>query len=305
MSISHFFSHAKLLLTGEYLVLLGARAFALPLRFGQSITLDERSNNGLLYWKALEYDKNWFSALIQVRDLSVIESSDLQVVNRLIKILRAAREINAHFLENSLGYIVTTNLNFKREWGLGTSSTLISNIAWWANIDPFALHWKVSRGSGYDIACSRETQPLIYSLEGHHPVINRMIYAPPFIEHIYFVYLGKKQDTARSIQRIEWNKEKYADEIARISQITEIFATTPDIKTAIDLMEEHEQIISEIIRQTPVKAGLFPDFPGTMKSLGAWGGDFVMVLSGMPKQQVYDYFMKRGLETIFMLKEMI
>ena len=33
------------------------------------------------------------------------------------------------------GFKVTTKLDFPKNWGLGTSSTLINNIAQWAQVD--------------------------------------------------------------------------------------------------------------------------------------------------------------------------
>ena len=51
--MNYFKSNGKFLLTGEYLVLKGAVALALPLKLGQSMnveTLD--SDEGLIYWNA-------------------------------------------------------------------------------------------------------------------------------------------------------------------------------------------------------------------------------------------------------------
>jgi hypothetical protein len=52
-----------------------------------------------------------------------------------------------------MGYNITTHLNFPKKWGLGTSSTLINNIAQWLQIDAFTLLNNSFGGSGYDIAC--------------------------------------------------------------------------------------------------------------------------------------------------------
>ena len=43
-------------------------------------------------------------------------------------------------------------MNFDKNWGLGSSSTLINNISSWAKINPYDLLWSISKGSGYDIA---------------------------------------------------------------------------------------------------------------------------------------------------------
>jgi hypothetical protein len=64
----------------------------------------------------------------------------------------------------------------------------------------------------------------------------------------------------------------------------------------------HEIILSDILELETVKERLFSDFKGTIKSLGAWGGDFVMVLS---KENPTHYFHLKGYETILTYDEMI
>ena len=51
------------------------------------------------------------------------------------------------------------------------------------------------------------------------------------------------------------------------------------------LIEEHESVISSILKREPI-ANRFPSFPGTAKSLGAWGGDFAMFVSGHEPEEV-------------------
>lgn len=304
-TVNQFFAHGKLLLTGEYLVMVGAKALALPLRFGQTLTVYKTASKGILMWNALQYNKVWFSCTFQLSDLSVLETTDIHVSNRLQTILIAAKKLNASFLNTSQGYKITTNLNFNREWGMGTSSTLLANIAQWAEVNVYTLHWSVSDGSAYDIACSRETSPLIYTVEDKKPFVKTLSFNPPFKDNIYFVYLGRKQDTANSIRQFDCDKEKFVKEISRISDITELFVNANSIQQAELLIEEHEKILSCILCDPPVKETLFSDFPGAIKSLGAWGGDFVMALSRIPKPQVYSYFRKKGMVTVFTYAEML
>ena len=50
-----FYANGKLLLTGEYLVMNGAKAVALPTNKGQSLSVKYRpSNNPKLYWKSYD-----------------------------------------------------------------------------------------------------------------------------------------------------------------------------------------------------------------------------------------------------------
>ncbi len=304
-TVNQFFAYGKLLLTGEYFVMVGAKALALPLRFGQTLTVYKMASKGILFWNALQYNKVWFSCTLQLSDLAVLETTDMQVSSRLQLILQAAKKLNPSFLNISQGYKITTNLNFNREWGFGTSSTLLANIAQWAEVNVYTLHWSVADGSAYDIACTRERQPLIYTVEERKPFVRMLSYNPPFRDNIYFVYLGNKQDTAQSIKGFDCDKDKYATEIVRISEITEFFVNASSVAEASTLIEEHENIVSAVLGMSPIKERLFNDFPGAVKSLGAWGGDFVMAVSDIPKPQVYAYFRRKGLQTVFSFDEVL
>jgi hypothetical protein len=52
---------------------------------------------------------------------------------------------------------------------LGTSSTLINNIAQWFGIDAYELLWKSFGGSGYDIASAQHNKPIVYQLQRANP----------------------------------------------------------------------------------------------------------------------------------------
>jgi len=67
-------------------------------------------------------------------------------------------------------------------------------------------------------------------------------------------------------------------------------------------MEKHQAIMSDVLEMLTVKEQLFHDFKGVVKSLGAWGGDFVMVLS---KENPKEYFISKGFETILTYDEMV
>ncbi|HQF48729.1 MAG TPA: GHMP kinase, partial [Flavobacterium alvei] len=67
-------------------------------------------------------------------------------------------------------------------------------------------------------------------------------------------------------------------------------------------LEEHEAEMSTILEMQTIKESLFPDFDGVIKSLGAWGGDFVLVLSD---ENPVEYFNEKGFKTIVSYKDMI
>ncbi len=70
-------------------------------------------------------------------------------------------------------------------------------------------------------------------------------------------------------------------------------------------MDQHEQLISSVIGRETVKKLLFPDFDGSIKSLGAWGGDFVLACTYLPASAVQNYFTQKGFETVIPYNEMI
>src|SRR5690606_27732669 len=147
-----FYSHGKLLLTGEYFILAGATGLALPTVFGQSLKISP-STDRLIRWKSFdENGKTWFESSFNPEDFSSPNKD--KVTATLSKILQEAKNLNPHFLVEEYGKNIETRLEFSRHWGLGSSSTLINNIAQWAEVDPFILLEKSFGGSGYDIAAA-------------------------------------------------------------------------------------------------------------------------------------------------------
>ena len=84
-------------------------------------------------------------------------------------------------------------MNFNKNWGLGSSSTLINNISQWAEVNPFNLLWSVSNGSGYDIASSLSNGPIIYKLMNNKPIYDFIEFKPLFHQNLFFVYMNKKK----------------------------------------------------------------------------------------------------------------
>ena len=80
------------------------------------------------------------------------------------------------------------------------------------------------------------------------------------------------------------------------------FLKAKSTKDLDKIIIEHERIISSIIKLKPVKQNLFSDYFGQVKSLGAWGGDFVLVTGN---EDTPKYFQQKGFETILSYKKMI
>lgn len=300
-----FYSNGKLLITGEYLVLNGAKSLALPTKFGQSLVVSPIEEKKII-WTSLDADKSiWFETELTFEDILTSKNFEEEhpIKHTLVEILHQANLQNPNFLTSEKGYKIETELTFPRNWGLGTSSTLINNIAQWLEIDAFELLRKSFGGSGYDIACAQHNSAIIYQLsEDEKPIVEVVNFDPNYYQNIYFVYLNQKQNSRRAIQNY-MNKQQFLHKKTdTISEITHRVLHSESLQITTELLQHHEIILSDILEIETVKERLFSDFKGTVKSLGAWGGDFVMVLS---EENPTHYFMSKGFETILTYEEMI
>lgn len=269
-----FHSNGKLLLTGEYVVLDGAMALAIPTKYGQSLLVESSEKQGLQWTSLDEKGAAWFEETFDLKDFTASNSKNKYSIT-LSKILREARNLNPDFLSNSKGIQVQTTLDFPRNWGLGTSSTLINNIAQWAHVDAFTLLAKSFGGSGYDIAAAQNNFPILYQLKDGTPKTQQAQLPWDFKESLFFVHLNKKQDSKKGIAHYR-NTEVSKTTIQQISNISNQLLQCHSLSEFEKLMNLHEDIISKTIQLPTIKSQLFPNYPNTIKSLGAWGGDFVL-----------------------------
>lgn len=293
-----FYSNGKLLITGEYLVLDGASALAIPTKKGQSLTVKASDKKGIHWTSFDELGNAWFEANFKLSD--TVSEKENKILFQLLQILREAQRLNPSFLKNT-NVEVSTTLDFPRNWGLGTSSTLINNIAQWAEVDAFTSLKNSFRGSGYDVAAAQFNTPIIYRLANEKPVINEVNLNWNFQEELFFVHLNQKQDSKKGIENYKTKIISEA-EINRISEISKALLNCSSLDQFEVLINTHEKIISEIIGLPTVKEKLFSDYPKTIKSLGAWGGDFVMA-TGNKLDKLY--FKEKGYTTIVSFNEMI
>ena len=194
-------------------------------------------------------------------------------------------------------------MTFPKKWGLGTSSTLINNIAQWLEIDAFKLLNNSFGGSGYDIACAQNNTPVSYQLKQGKPKVEVVHFNPNFTDTIYFVYLNKKQSSKTAIANYQKNKTTDIEKnITKIDKITQEIIHAQNSTIMAAAIARHEAIMSTILETPTVKENLFFDFMGEIKSLGAWGGDFIMVISDV---NPVTYFASKGFKTIIPYKDMI
>lgn len=291
----HFHANGKLLLSGEYFVLDGALALAVPTKQGQSLIVEEQESFAHISWESLDAEGNtWFKALFSARDLDLISTSDDAMARRLQQILEAAQRQNPSFLP--YGAIIKTELEFPREWGLGTSSTLLYTIAEWANIDAYQLLFETFGGSGYDLACAGADSAIFYRLDDKKPVFHNFPFQPIFIDNLYFVYLDKKQNSREGIAHYRKKVKDAPELVQKISALTEKMSRASNLSEFEAILKTHETIVSETLEMKRAKDLYFSDYWGEVKSLGAWGGDFVLVTSEKSQKETTTYFAEKGFE---------
>jgi len=297
-----FYSNGKLLLSGEYAILDGALGLAIPTSYGQSLQVTPTSS-GVLEWTSLdENNHSWFSATFDLANLKVVATSDEAMSKTLANLLLEANAQNPLLLTDSDGFEITTQLTFPRSWGLGTSSTLINNLSQWGRVDAYQLLWNAFGGSGYDIACAQHNSPITYQLVEGKPKVETIAFDPIFKDSLYFVHLNQKQSSKEAIANYKNRQFDRPQLIKEISSITNRMMESSTLAGFESLMAEHENLLGEVLQQQPVKQLLFPDYFGVIKSLGAWGGDFVLATGD---EKTISYFKDKGYPTIIPYSRMI
>ena len=303
-----YYYHGKLLLTGEYYVLDGATALAVPTKLGQRFIVSDLADDTAAETEWTIYypersDSRYLTIEPQDWQLTV-DSRKGQVHATLMQILKSAQELGTDSRGALQGKQVKCYLEFPANWGLGSSSTLISFLAEYLGVNPYALLAGSFGGSGYDLACANAVGPLLYRRSDAHPEVTPLNWQVDWLDQTYFVYLNRKQNSREGIAT--YRKAPPSPEtLAAITALT--LALTDDslhLRAAARLVHQHERLIAETLNLQPV-GELFADFKGTVKSLGAWGGDFVWVLSEEPAAAVEQYFKLRGYNTFLTYRKMM
>ncbi len=276
---------------------------ALPARLGQRMEMKTGSGSEVV-WKALNKEgAEWFSANIDLMGFDVIKTSDEVIAEKLRSILIQACRENSDFLSKWKKYRITTQLEFPRSWGLGSSASLINLIAQWAEANPFMMYFELESGSGYDIAASLADGPIRYTYTGEALNIEEVDFDPPFKDGLFFIPLGAKADSASAVRSFLKKSVKKAD-VLQASKLTDAFLQAKSQSQFNDLIDRHEALLSRILSTPPVKERLFPDYPGAIKSLGAWGGDMILA-SANGSFDTTEYFKTKGYETIIPYEDLV
>ncbi len=270
------FSPGKLMLTSEYVALDGALVLSVPTTYGQDFFYEERSDvKNRIFWKTFEEGKLWLEAEIDYSSWTIISTNNSEAATFIVKVLKNVQQLSSIRFSSDNSYRLESNIQFPRNYGLGSSSTLMANLSKWAEIDAYLLNEMSLGGSGYDIAVAMEMSPVLYSNLNGKRTVEKVEYKPSFSDELIFIHLNAKQDSREGISLYK-SLEKpngFADEFSKLT--IEIF-NTGKIDAFSNLMNYHETTLSKFLKIPTVKQKFFEDCPEFVKSLGAWGGDFVM-----------------------------
>lgn len=281
------------MLFGEYLVLNGSDCVAFPLKFGQ--TLSVAKSEGIV-WESYSKHGMWFSASMS-SDFTILKTNNeevAEILQRLFRVIHTEQpqlDFHQHFKAEA---------NFELNWGLGSSSTLISLLSQWSGVDVRKLLDVSFGGSGYDVACATATAPILYA----NGTIKKEFHLPKSItDNMLFIYLGNKQNSREEIKR--YKKETITQEqVDQLNTAIEMALQTDVIDVFEQQLDCSEELISSIIKTEKLKQRLFPDYSYSVKSLGAWGGDFFLA-TYRDLETAKRYFQGKGYTTLFTYQELI
>ena len=296
-----YYAHGKLLLTAEYFVLRGAKAIALPLKYGQHMVVALGMKEGILDWNAFSPNGLWFACELTLPGFEIVSTTDEAKAVVLQRIFQTIQQLKPEF-EITSSLDVQTRTTFNKEWGMGSSSTLIANLASWSGVDAFRLNELIFNGSGFDIACATANSPILYT-KGKMPELVTLNY--PFADKLYFVYSGKKKATQNEVIRFLNEGGIDREPIAQMNKLTEQIVRAESLAEFQQLIGEHEKVVSELLDVPTIKSTNFPDFPGEIKSLGAWGGDFYLAATELSESDVRTYFQRKNLSVVFRWEELV
>lgn len=282
----------KLLISGEYVILDGAWGYAVTTNYGQLLQAD-LTEDDWIHWESFDHKGGrWFKCSYSLSKNKITDTTDDAVSDRLLAILQSIGK----------GCNIRVHLDFPANWGLGSSSTLVACVARAFGLDPYELLRKTFGGSGYDVAVGMHARSLFYRLQNGMPEVRFHKWRPAFSEELFFVHLNEKRNSRDAIKSYNQHKDRSNCLIEDMSDLTEAMISTDDRKEFESLTRTHEKIIAGLISQPRIREERFHDYPHEIKSLGAWGGDFIMAV-GEPNDK--NYFRDKGYRTILSFEEMV
>lgn len=307
MQEKSYYKHGKLLLIGEYFVLDGATALAVPTRRGQRFTVSgpEAAPPTELHWIMVDHSGTETRRIVLPRDAwTTVTPSQDPVTDRLRQLFRAAEELRPGCTAVLPGSRIRCELEFPADWGLGSSSTLVGFLAEHLGVNAYALLERTFGGSGYDLACADATGPLLYQRDGTSPKLQEYDWSPEWLGTTYFVHLNRKQNSRQALELYQ-TSDVDEETLWEANQDARLLLQASHLRAAARVVTGYERLVADVLGLTPVREEYFSDFDGEIKSLGAWGGDFIWALTERPGEYVRDYFNERGYPTVVGWNEMV
>lgn len=281
------------MLFGEYLVLNGADSLAFPLKFGQTLLV---TKSNAISWESYAREGMWFSASLD-NDFNILDTNNqeaAEILKQLFLVIRAEKP------DLDFQNAFKSEANFELNWGIGSSSTLISLLSQWSGVEAKKLLDVSFGGSGYDVACATATGPIIYA----NGKVKKEVALPESItDKLLFIYLGNKQNSREEIKRFN-KKNVIQSQVDEMNTIISTALQTDKIEVFEQQLDLSEDLISSIIETTKLKQRFFADYSYSIKSLGAWGGDFFMA-TYRDLETAKKYFEEKGYRTFFTYQEFI
>lgn len=311
MQEKRYYGRGKLLITGEYAVLDGALALAIPTKQGQALHLQSGTEDKIVWKSQVKGEESpWFEAQFDLQG-RLLHSSDNLVGQRLEQLLAAAKELNPAFLHSNNPLHIEALLEFPRNWGLGSSSTLLHVLADWAKVNPYELMYKSfgKSGSGYDLACAGADKALLYQLQ-NGPHLKSVDLPWAFSKQLLWVYRDVKQDSRSAIEQYRnrtagFSKQELEDFLEQVSDLSLASSKVEDLSSFEQLLFEHEELLGAVLGMQPVQQSHFSDYTqGVIKSLGAWGGDFILATAQDPVKASL-YFKEKGYNTLLTTEQLL
>ena len=295
-----FYAQGKVMFTGEYLVLDGAEALAFPTRLGQQLCVWHTEDRDRLDWRSRDKQGEvWVAASFTREELELPPpASERSERARLLRLLHAVVEQAPEVWPEGGGLLLETRLDFDRRWGLGSSATLTYLLASFGGLDPYELNESEFGGSGYDVACAGAAAGALryWRSTPATPRVQRHAWWAQALARAQLIHLGRKQNSRDGIRAYRQQAAREREQaVVAATQLTRELLQTDALSDVSEVLRRHEALVAYATRQPTIAQHRFPDYPGLVKSLGAWGGDLALVLPPSEGAEVpSDYFDAHG-----------
>lgn len=290
------------MLCGEYAVTIGVEALAVPVQLGQWMYVWEFNSplgGDRLIWEAKEKDgSTWLNEYFSLPLLSdfvessvsdelegqVLRNTDRNVIKKMLGL------VASDFWKAGKSYRIETQLEFNRNSGLGSSSTMISNFARYTGLDAQWLQQQVFGGSGYDVAVAEVGKGLVFWKHNDLAHWGPWSLSTQLTENWQVVFLGQKQNSRDSLSQVKIRLQEIQNDNFLLHQLQQILAAVK-MASEVPMLEAGLEMWQAVLSmglglETPYQHfGFQPIKGGVCKWLGAWGGDMLLVNAVFAEKQ--------------------